>query len=65
MYFDLGSFCFKDDESSELVMRSTLYHRTQQVDLPKFTTLTSDAQYGATFQNPRSITLESTISFCQ
>ena len=65
MQFQHCSFSFKDDELSELVMRSTHYHWTQQVDLPKLITLNTHAPNSTTFQNPRSITLESIASFCQ
>ncbi|KAM7455485.1 hypothetical protein BLSTO_03759 [Blastocystis sp. subtype 1] len=43
-----SEFGFKDDDSSELIMRN----------LPKLTTLTTEGDYSWTFLNPRSITLE-------
>ncbi|KAK8818134.1 hypothetical protein WA556_005955, partial [Blastocystis sp. ATCC 50177/Nand II] len=42
------AFQFKDDESSELIMRN----------LPKLTTLTTEGYYSWTFRYPRIITLE-------
>ncbi|KAK8821903.1 hypothetical protein WA556_002346, partial [Blastocystis sp. ATCC 50177/Nand II] len=47
--FGENAFCFNDDEkSSELIMRN----------LPKLASLTTNAQNGDTFRNPRHITLE-------
>ena len=50
-----SAFCFKDDESSELIMRSGDDEMNWWIDLPKLTTLTG---VFSTFRYPRSITLE-------
>ena len=56
--FGQHAFCFKkDDESSELIMRSGYDEMKWQIDLPKLTTLTS-VERSNTFCYPRSITLE-------
>ena len=52
-----SAFTFKDDDSSELIMRSGDYAMNWWIDLPKLTTLTAVGSY--TFRLPRSITLES------
>ena len=49
------AFCFKDDESTELIMRSGDDEMNWWIDLPKLTSLTTDGLI--TFLNPRSVTL--------
>ena len=51
-----NAFNFKDDESSELIMRSSDNEMNWWIDLPKLTTLTTEG--GSSFFNPHSVTLE-------
>ena len=51
---------FKNNDSSELIMRSGDDEMKWWIDLPKLTTLTAEGDYSGTFENPRSITLEGT-----
>ena len=51
-----NAFNFKDDESSELIMRSSDNEMKWWIDLPKLTTLTTEG--GSSFFNPHSVTLE-------
>ena len=51
-----NAFNFKDDESSELIMRSGDNEMKWWIDLPKLTTLTTEG--GSSFFNPRSVTFE-------
>ena len=55
-------FQFKDDDSTELVMRSKHDEMKWWLDLPKLTILTALGE-SSTFENPRSITLEG-VSYC-
>ena len=54
------AFCFKNDESSELVMRSGDDEMKWWIDLPTLTSLTAERWNSLTFCFPRSITLEGT-----
>ena len=51
-----NAFNFKDDESSELIMRSSDNEMKWWIDLPKLTKLTTEG--GSSFFNPHSVTLE-------
>ena len=53
-----GAFCFNDDESSELIMRSVSTKVNWRIDLPKLTSLTAEGEDSDTFYYPRSVTLE-------
>ena len=58
--FGDSAFWFKDDDSSELIMRSGDDEMNWWIDLPKLTTLTTEVDYSYTFYQPRIITLEGT-----
>ena len=52
-----GAFSFKNNEPSELIMRSGDDEMKWIVDMPKLTSLTT-VDYSSAFRNPRIITLE-------
>ena len=54
-----GAFSFKNDELSELIMRSGDNEMNWWIDLPKLTTLTT-VEESRSFELPRIITLEGT-----
>ena len=56
-----SAFQFKDYYSTELIMRSDDDEMKWWIDLPKLTTLTTEGDDSGTFEDPRSITLESNI----
>ena len=61
IHFCWGAFEFKDDDSTELIMRSDDDEMNWWIDLPKLITITTEGRYSYTFQYPRSITLESIL----
>ena len=58
IHFCWGAFYFKDNDSTELIMRSDDDEMKWWIDLPKLTTLTAEGDDSGTFEDPRSITLE-------
>ena len=56
--FGIDAFWFKNNESSELIMRSDDDEMKWWIDLPKLTSLTTEENDSWTFRYPRIITLE-------